>query len=379
MYSANYKTEPTASPGISSISPHQASEFIHCVYIGNDDVSFLNNSFFFGRMHSTKEPASAVTLMDKLLTNDKVVPDVIIFNKPYNQEEMQMFCDYLQTRPQMVSIPLLYNKAHLTEEMIGTIRQDGKVDDLICLSKGYADFVNKVQFLKKIKHHPPTPFFRKDNGVEIKEVEKQRGSMIKRALDILIAGVGLLICSPLFLLVAIAIRIDSKGPVFYTSLRAGKGYRVFRFFKFRTMEVDADKKVDKLGHLNNYDACDQGPMFLKICNDPRVTRIGNFLRKTSIDELPQLFNVLKGDMSLVGNRPLPLYEAATLTTNEAVERFMAPAGITGLWQVNKKKKPNMSVDERIQLDISYARNYSFIYDIKIIAKTPSALLQKQSS
>ena len=142
------------------------------------------------------------------------------------------------------------------------------------------------------------------------------------------------------------------------------------------MVVDADKQVVDLQNLNLYNTGEGGPNFFKIKNDPRITRLGSFLRNTSLDELPQLINVLKGDMSIVGNRPLPLYEAATLTTNEWAERFMAPAGITGLWQVNKRGKPEMSVEERINLDITYARDKSFIKDILIIANTPSALLQK---
>ncbi|MBX9852477.1 MAG: sugar transferase [Cytophagaceae bacterium] len=118
--------------------------------------------------------------------------------------------------------------------------------------------------------------------------------------------------------------------------------------------------------------------FLKISNDPRVTKIGKFLRNTSIDELPQLFNVLKGDMSIVGNRPLPLYEAEKITTDQFALRFLAPAGITGLWQVTKRGKSDMSEEERMQLDNEYAKNYSFWRDIQIILKTIPALFQKEN-
>jgi len=139
--------------------------------------------------------------------------------------------------------------------------------------------------------------------------------------------------------------------------------------------VNADKKVEALLHLNQYND-NKGVNFFKVSNDPRITRIGRFLRNSSLDELPQLFNVIKGDMSLVGNRPLPLYEASTLTTNEFVERFMAPAGITGLWQIKKRGQGEMSSEERINLDISYARKSSMLYDLWIMANTPKALLQK---
>ena len=118
--------------------------------------------------------------------------------------------------------------------------------------------------------------------------------------------------------------------------------------------------------------------FLKITNDPRITRIGKFIRSSSIDELPQLINVLKGDMSLVGNRPLPVYEAEHLTTDEAIYRYAAPAGITGLWQVTERGKSGVSADNRKRLDVEYAQSYSFKLDLWILFKTPVAALQQEN-
>lgn len=244
----------------------------------------------------------------------------------------------------------------------------------------------------------------------------------KRLFDVLFASLALLLLSPVFLLVAALIRIESRGPVFYYSLRVGTGYRIFRFYKFRSMSVDADKKLSGLKHLNQYaagavstaavtrqcDACAEsgaacnkalyadnemwcekiykqhlaaqsGQAFVKIKDDPRITRIGKLIRNTSIDELPQLWNVLKGDMSVVGNRPLPLYEAEKLTTDRYALRFMAPAGITGLWQVSKRGgKGAMSEDERISLDNDYAKSYGLLFDLKLIFRTIPALLQKEN-
>jgi lipopolysaccharide/colanic/teichoic acid biosynthesis glycosyltransferase len=145
------------------------------------------------------------------------------------------------------------------------------------------------------------------------------------------------------------------------------------------MVVDADKKMEEMTHLNQYNATEGGgPVFFKVSNDPRITKVGAFLRNTSLDELPQLINVLLADMSLVGNRPLPLYEAQTLTTDEWAARFMAPAGITGLWQIKKRGQDDMSVEERIGLDIDYANRNNFMYDLWIMANTPTALLQKSN-
>lgn len=248
----------------------------------------------------------------------------------------------------------------------------------------------------------------------------------KRTFDILVSSMALLFLSPILLMVALAIRIESKGKVIYKSKRVGTGYKIFGFLKFRSMLTDADKKLADLKHLNQYaqsepetetedfntdcPECANLPegehcspvlyikgfkicehwyieqkkkqetaTFIKIKNDPRVTKVGNFIRNTSIDELPQLINVFKGDMSIVGNRPLPLYEAEQLTSDDWSGRFMGPAGITGLWQVELRgKKGVMSEEERKSLDNKYAESYSFWGDIKLILRTIPALLQKEN-
>ena len=239
-------------------------------------------------------------------------------------------------------------------------------------------------------YNPPIPFsdvkerlrflsFYKQLRAEKKDIypvetEPYKTPFGKRFLDIFLSSIALICLSPLLLIVAILIKLDSKGPVFYTSKRVGTGYKVFDFYKFRSMRKDADKEVDKLSENNQYKG---DSAFFKVENDPRVTKLGSFLRNSSIDELPQLVNVLKGDMSLVGNRPLPLYEAEKLTTNEWSMRFLAPAGLTGLWQISKRGKKDMSERERKKLDNFYASNYSLWLDLKIILKTIPALLQKE--
>ncbi len=208
---------------------------------------------------------------------------------------------------------------------------------------------------------------------------RQFQAWAKRAMDVTAAGIGLLILSPLFVVVAILIKLDSRGPVFYISKRVGRNYQIFNFYKFRTMRTDADQMLQQVAHLNQYSEATaeskKAPVFVKIHNDPRVTKLGRFLRNTSIDELPQLFNVLKGDMSLVGNRPLPVYEAKTLTQDQWAMRFLAPAGLTGLWQVSKRGKGEMSIEERMALDVEYANSYNFLGDIKLLIRTPMAMKQ----
>ena len=143
------------------------------------------------------------------------------------------------------------------------------------------------------------------------------------------------------------------------------------------MDVNADNMITELQYMNEYKDYETS-FFFKLKDDPRVTRVGKVLRKTSLDELPQLFNVLKGDMSLVGNRPLPLYEAQTITIDRSAKRFFAPAGITGLWQVKGRSNNNLTVQERINMDIDYANKSSFLYDLKILLKTPKEIIQKNN-
>ena len=242
----------------------------------------------------------------------------------------------------------------------------------------------------------------------------------KRCFDIVSSGFALIILSPLLIITAIAIRMESKGAVIYKSKRVGSNYQIFDFLKFRSMYTNADKHLKDYNSLNQYQTDsieediiweetpdfeeneneivlisddfviseeayinkktqEQKNAFVKLENDPRITRIGRIIRKYSIDELPQLINILKGDMSVVGNRPLPLYEAELLTSDEYIDRFMAPAGLTGFWQVEKRgNSGKMSADERKQLDIKYAKTFSFWLDMKIILKTVTAFIQKEN-
>jgi lipopolysaccharide/colanic/teichoic acid biosynthesis glycosyltransferase len=317
------------------------------------------------------------TLMQLYQTHD-LLPDVIICDFHVKTTELKSFLNFIKGHLALSTIPflLLFNEKTNPKFDRQSLQNISGIDDVIFYDSHPEDIHRTIQFIKKFRTL-------KVNGVNksvVKDISYHKSQVkkfLKRTFDIIISSAILLLLSPLFLLIAIAIRLDSKGSIFYISMRAGAGYKVFKFYKFRTMTMDADKKLDEFGNLNEYSFGEVklNPFFIKVKNDPRVTRVGSFLRKTSLDELPQLINVLKGDMSLVGNRPLPLYEASTLTRDEWAERFLAPAGITGLWQVSKKGKKSMTVEERVNLDIKYANKNSFLYDIRIMASTPFAMIQ----
>lgn len=235
----------------------------------------------------------------------------------------------------------------------------------------------RIDFVKKLKAYKIQRGAKPYATQAVEEVPQIKLWSLKRAFDIVVSATALLLLSPLLLLIAMIIKLESRGPIFYIAKRAGSGYQIFNFYKFRSMRVGADQELQKLTHLNQYNANTSNGVFYKIKNDPRITRFGSFLRKTSLDEIPQLFNVLIGDMSLVGNRPLPLYEAEKLTKDQIAWRFLAPAGITGLWQITKRGKDDMSEEERIALDMEYAMKNSFWLDLKIMFKTIPALLQKE--
>jgi lipopolysaccharide/colanic/teichoic acid biosynthesis glycosyltransferase len=302
---------------------------------------------------------------------------VILCEASFDFAAIRAFNRFLRQHPVLNSIPFILDGSGLSESQLWLYKKNTRPDEILFLqSCDDKDLKVKIQFLRKIKaggNNAPMPRIEEPQPINL-----NIGQLSKRAFDILVASIALLILSPLFLLIALAIRIESRGPIFYIAKRAGKGYKIFNFYKFRTMQVGSDKQISELTHLNQYNAESKGPVFFKINNDPRITKVGTFLRNTSLDELPQLVNVFLGDMSLVGNRPLPLYEAQTLTTDEYAARFMAPAGITGLWQVKKRGNKDMSVEERINIDIAYASNCNFATDLWIIANTPSALLQKEN-
>tara|TARA_R110002096_G_scaffold435897_1_gene664089 strand:+ start:3084 stop:4280 length:1197 start_codon:yes stop_codon:yes gene_type:complete len=305
-------------------------------------------------------------------------------------------------------------------------------DIINAISSGVTDFILKPINGKQLKTRldfqmkHPSP---KKKNLEYTALKESKTPFIKRLFDIVVCSFILLALLPLFLIVAILIKLESRGPVFYYSYRVGTGYNIFKFYKFRSMDPDADAKLQQLKHLNQYndpeeeeeekqsevvnevkelcEFCEQAgggclqPLyddnkmvcekilmakkdsnkdaaFIKIKDDPRVTRIGKFIRNTSIDELPQLWNVLRGDMSLVGNRPLPLYEAEKITTDKYSLRFLGPAGITGLWQVEKRGRGAMSEEERLSLDNDYVKNFSIWFDIKILLRTIPALFQSEN-
>ena len=195
---------------------------------------------------------------------------------------------------------------------------------------------------------------------------------LKRVMDIVGAVIGLVLTSPIMLIIVILIKLeDPKGPVFFSQVRNGKYPKTFKMYKFRSMYVDAEDRLQELMHLNEQ----SGPAF-KMKNDPRITKVGKFIRKTSLDELPQLFNVLKGDMSLVGPRPALPREVEQYTSHQ-MQRLLVKPGLTCIWQVSGRN--NIGFDEWVELDIEYIKTRNLWLDIKLILLTIPAMLGDENA
>ena len=210
-------------------------------------------------------------------------------------------------------------------------------------------------------------------AAEIDEVPRSRGQRLaKRAIDACGSLIALVLLSPLFLVAMLAVWLSGPGPVFFVQDRCGLCGRLFRFYKLRTMVVDAEARKAEIDHLNEV----SGPAF-KIKRDPRITRVGRVLRKLSLDELPQLWNVLKGDMSLVGPRP-PTRDEVERYTKRQAQRLAVIPGITGLWQVSGRTTI-ADFEDWIELDLRYAQQWSVWLDLLILVKTPLEVLRMRGA
>ena len=200
--------------------------------------------------------------------------------------------------------------------------------------------------------------------------------LLKRSMDVLLAGIGLLVLAPLFAAVAISIKLESPGPVFFRQERMGAGQRTFRILKFRTMTADADQRKHEIAHLNKHATAGGDPRMFKIAEDPRVNRVGRFLRRFDLDEFPQLVNVMRGEMSLVGPRPLILVEDVHVQ-DWARNRLNLRPGMTGVWQVLGRSE--IPFEEMTKLDYLYVTNWSLVGDLKLIGRTIPAVLKRRAA
>jgi exopolysaccharide biosynthesis polyprenyl glycosylphosphotransferase len=259
---------------------------------------------------------------------------------------------------------LLASSVASHEEMLDLVRTVRRPDVQVSIVPRYFEIFTSQATLDDVEGMPV---------VTLPPMRLGRSSrLLKRGFDISVAGLALLFLAPLLALVALAIRFESSGGAIYRQPRRGRNGSTFQIAKFRSMFVGAEQQRDQVLHLNEVD----GPLFKAKAGDPRVTRIGNFLRKSSLDELPQLWNVLRGDMSLVGPRPFVVYEADQITGWASRRLDMTP-GITGLWQVLGRN--DIPFDEMVKLDYLYVTNWSLWWDLKILAQTIPVVLGKRGA
>ena len=400
---------------------------IGVVYLGNSKETEERLKYIPGRLvQFAKNYKEAASVCVPHVSNEHFI---LFFEQSIRNEDITAIT-YLRKKCKSIYVILLTHE--LTSEDREIYQKCG-INDTISVDASVTELNKKIQFISEREGM----LFDEQSAKH--RILKFKIPIWKRLFDIIVSFFAIIILSPVFIITAIAIRMESKGPVLFKSKRVGTNYTIFNFLKFRSMYVDAEdrlkevakeagnqyaeqkmdgEKEDKavitaplgleaemmmmdMGMESDMMISDDEVMlvgddfvvaesdfnkekqedidnaFVKIENDPRVTKVGRFIRKTSIDELPQLFNILKGDMSVVGNRPLPLYEAEKLTADASIDRFMAPAGLTGLWQVEERGKGGMmSAEERKQLDITYGQTYNFMLDMKIIFRTITSMIQK---
>ena len=354
-------------------------------------------------------------------------PDVVISDYYLSGGDGLQLHEWLRERADFDRVSFILVSYEFREEFIKTAFERRMDDYFVLPLPDPENLIQRIKFLVEYRNKYSISNYDKIAKQDV----KYEMPLSKRVFDLLVAISALIVLSPLLLLVILAIRLESKGKVYYISKRVGR--EPFDFYKLRSMRTGADKELKNLAknknqyadtskqaeidfskpcpvcaklpegkncspimHIGEEQICDYWytfqkrevaktkSAFIKITDDPRITKVGKFIRNTSIDELPQLINVIKGDMSIVGNRPLPVYEAELLTRGFASKRFLAPAGITGLWQVELRGKGGvMSEEERMRLDNEYAdhfagKHYSFWYDLKLILRTVPALFQKDT-
>lgn len=355
----------------------------------------------------------------KVMSDNKNDCRNIIFLEQTGLTEDLLCLDFLRFRYPNIYIVLISGSLPDSAKMLYL---KGGVNDTASRDISVETFKKAIQFITKNQ----SILIKKPDAIK-DGIAEFKLPLWKRAFDILFSMLAIMFLFPFCIIIVILIVLESRGYPIYKSKRVGSNYKIFDFYKFRSMYNDADKRLKEFNNLNQYTVgkSDESPFeeqlstellfgdetdvaqldtmlisddfvieeshhlsdkgekienaFVKFENDPRITRIGGFIRKYSIDELPQLINILKGDMSVVGNRPLPLYEAEMLTSDEYIDRFMAPSGLTGLWQVEKRGNAGrLSAHERKQLDIRYAHEFNLVMDMKIIIKTFTAFIQKEN-
>ena len=384
---------------------------IGVIYLGNDPETQERLKYIPGRLvQFAANYKEAANMCSPHVLNEHF----IMFYEQNVQAEDVTAITYIKKKCKNVYIILLTHQLTLDDRKK---YQKCGINDTLDVNASITEINKKIQF---IADREGMLF---DDAPSKHRILRFKIPFWKRLFDILFSLIAIIILSPVFII---------------TSKRVGTNYTIFDFLKFRSMYVDAESKLKEVAKaagnqyaekegeeqqntikaplgdeaelmmmnmgmesdmmisddevmlvgddfvvsetdFNKEKEEENNNAFVKIENDPRVTKVGRFIRKYSIDELPQLFNILRGDMSVVGNRPLPLYEAEKLTVDASIDRFMAPAGLTGLWQVEERGKGGMmSAEERKQLDIIYGQTYNFALDMKIIFRTLTAFIQKEN-
>jgi lipopolysaccharide/colanic/teichoic acid biosynthesis glycosyltransferase len=330
-------------------------------YIGTQGryIEKLKEYFEFGYTAISAE--NAIFTMKRLLKNPDAVtiPHMIVAEGTLGTEQLVELHKYIYAHKVMADVPFIVEATGLSNEALTQFKRYSFIDELLFMNEFTAPaLLSKANFLQQIKQK----WVQQPAACKVEtsfRTYPDARALLKRGLDLLISSVLLAVLGPLMLLIALAVKFDTGGPVLYATLRTGRGYRIFSLYKFNTIIQDEDKKK----------------------NGAAISRVGAFLRKTSLDELPLLLNVWLGDLSLVGQRAMPLYEAERLTTNAGANHFLSVAGITG-WQIQKNGQAAIPVDAPLVPgigNIGSTDKSDLLYDIWLMANKPPAIAHKTNA
>lgn len=346
------------------------------LYIGNNESDFTAFKTDFKSGFSKENLEKGIQFLNQCKGEQKV--SVIFIDLPFCYTSLHVFLSEKEKMMELANVPVILNIRNLTPEEISFVRRKKMADEMVDFKVEMDSINERIEFLRLISISIA------ENQSNIK-IENKPSAVypdrffLKRTMDIFLSIFLIVVFSPLFVLIAFAIKLESRGPVFYNSYRAGRGFKIFKLYHFRTMKVGADRMLNSFLKLNKFNNFGHAPVFLSPENDPRITRVGHFLSKSGLNKLPSLINVLNGNLTLVGKDPLHLYEAASLKNNDSADRFIMASGLSGMWKFPRFKSDTSANKENSKTVLAEGKTSNAFTEFLSKISTPLSSMQSYNT